>query len=307
MGMKVRIGIGPIPIDGPEADVGPGLAELVDELEAHRVDSVWLSDLVSSRHSVDPMIGLAYAAGRTERLKLGTGVLVLPGRNPALVAAELAGLAAVAPGRVLPAFGVRPALEADRTMFPVPDGRRAEVFEEALAVVRALLTDPVVTHHGEFFQLDEASVGPLPAKPLDLWLGGRLPVGMSRIGRLGDGWLASFVTPDEALRCRAQIEQAATDAGREIEQDHYGTNLLVVPDDQLETAALDTALVRARARRKDLDPERLVCRGWAAARDELRRFVDAGLTKFVVRPATAVASRRTFLDQFTAELIPLQT
>ncbi|MDT7658602.1 MAG: hypothetical protein QOF38_3317 [Pseudonocardiales bacterium] len=305
--MKVRIGIGPIPIDGPEADVGPGLAELVDELEAHRVDSVWLSDLVSSRHSVDPMIGLAYAAGRTERLKLGTGVLVLPGRNPALVAAQLAGMAALAPGRVLPAFGVRPALESDRTMFPVPDGRRAEVFEEALAVVRALLTDPVVTHHGEFFQLDEASVGPLPAKPLDLWLGGRLPVGMSRIGRLGDGWLASFVTPDEALRCRAQIEQAATDAGREIEQDHYGTNLLVVPDDQLETAALDTALVRARARRKDLDPERLICRGWAAARDELRRFVDAGLTKFVVRPATAVDSRRTFLDQFTTELIPLQT
>jgi probable F420-dependent oxidoreductase len=305
--MKVRIGIGPIPIDGPEADVGPGLAELVDELEAHRVDSVWLSDLVSSRHSVDPMIGLAYAAGRTERLKLGTGVLVLPGRNPALVAAQLAGMAALAPGRVLPAFGVRPALESDRTMFPVPDGRRAEVFEEALAVVRALLTDPVVTHHGEFFQLDEASVGPLPAKPLDLWLGGRLPVGMSRIGRLGDGWLASFVTPDEALRCRAQIEQAATDAGREIEQDHYGTNLLVVPDDQLETAALDTALVRARARRKDLDPERLICRGWAAARDELRRFVDAGLTKFVVRPATAVASRRTFLEQFTTELIPLQT
>jgi probable F420-dependent oxidoreductase len=305
--MKVRIGIGPIPIDGPEADVGPGLAELVDELEAHRVDSVWLSDLVSSRHSVDPMIGLAYAAGRTERLKLGTGVLVLPGRNPALVAAQLAGMAALAPGRVLPAFGVRPALESDRTMFPVPDGRRADVFEEALAVVRALLTDPVVTHHGEFFQLDEASVGPLPAKPLDLWLGGRLPVGMSRIGRLGDGWLASFVTPDEALRCRAQIEQAATDAGREIEQDHYGTNLLVVPDDQLETAALDTALVRARARRKDLDPEQLICRGWAAARDELRRFVDAGLTKFVVRPATAVASRRTFLDQFTTELIPLQT
>jgi probable F420-dependent oxidoreductase len=307
MGMKVRIGIGPIPIDGPEADVGPGLAELVDELEAHRVDSVWLSDLVSSRHSVDPLIGLAYAAGRTERLKLGTGVLVLPGRNPALVAAELAGLAAVAPGRILPAFGVRPALEADRTMFPVPDGRRAEVFEEALVVVRALLTDPVVTHHGEFFHLDEASVGPLPAKPLDLWLGGRLPVGMSRIGRLGDGWLASFVTPDEAVHCRTQIEQAATDAGREIEQDHYGTNLLVVPDDQLGTAALDTALVRARSRRKDLDPERLVCRGWAAARDELRRFVDAGLTKFVVRPATAVASRRTFLDQFTTELIPLQT
>ncbi|MDQ2708838.1 MAG: LLM class flavin-dependent oxidoreductase, partial [Actinomycetota bacterium] len=48
--------------------------------------------LVSSRHTVDPLIGLAYAAGRTERLKLGTGVLVLPGRNPALVAAQPASL-----------------------------------------------------------------------------------------------------------------------------------------------------------------------------------------------------------------------
>ncbi|HEY0574351.1 MAG TPA: TIGR03854 family LLM class F420-dependent oxidoreductase [Pseudonocardia sp.] len=306
MGMKVRIGVGPIPIGGPEPDVGPGLAELVDELEAHHVDSVWLSDLVSNRHSADPLIGLAYAAGRTERLKLGTGVLVLPGRNPALVASQLAGLAAVAPGRVLPAFGVRPAQAADRTMFPVPEGRRGDVFEEALAVVRALLTAPVVTHHGEFFHLDEASVGPLPAKPLDLWLGGRLPIGMRRLGRLGDGWLGSFVTPEEAAVCRQQIERAAADAGRQIEEDHYGTNLLVVPDGD-DPAGLDLARLRARARRPDLEPERLVCRGWAAARDEVRRFVEVGLTKFVVRPATAVASRRHFLDQLTTELLPLQT
>ncbi|HEY2207497.1 MAG TPA: LLM class flavin-dependent oxidoreductase, partial [Pseudonocardia sp.] len=162
MGMKVRIGVGSVPVGSQDPGLGPGLAELVDELEAHGIDSVWLSDLVSSRQTADPLIGLAYAAGRTERLKLGTGVLVLPGRNPALVAAQLAGLAAVAPGRVLPAFGVRPALAADRTMFAVPDGRRAEVFEEALEVVRALLREPSVTHHGQFFHLDEASVAPLP-------------------------------------------------------------------------------------------------------------------------------------------------
>lgn len=318
MGMKVRIGIGPIPLAGAEPAVGPALAELVDELEAHDVDSIWLSDLVSDRNSADPLIGLAYAAGRTERLKLGTGVLVLPGRNPALVAAQLAGLSALAPGRVLPAFGVRPARLSDRTMFPVPTARgaqpasdpraggRGEVFEEALAVVRALLTEPVVTHHGRYFHLEEASVGPLPAKPLDLWLGGRLPVGMRRIGRLGDGWLGSFVTPEEAADCRAQIERAAAEAGRRIEEDHYGTNLLVVPDGA-DPAGLKEFGRRARSRRPDLDPEQLVSRGWAAARARIRRFVDAGLTKFVVRPAVAVGSRRAFLDQFTAELMPLQT
>ncbi|MGQ0483582.1 MAG: TIGR03854 family LLM class F420-dependent oxidoreductase [Pseudonocardia sp.] len=336
MGMKVRIGLGAIPGSsagrrhgyGPMSRPGPtGLAragngpgpgngsspglgrdfdELVDLLEAHGVDSVWLSDLASSRSTVDPIVGLSYAAGRTRRLKLGTGVLVLPGRNPALVAAQLAGLAALAPGRVLPTFGVQPALPGDRSLYPVPEGRRAAVFEEALVVLRALLTGGPVTHRGEFYQFDGASVGPVPAKPLDLWLGGRAPVGMRRIGRLGDGWLASFVTPEEAADCRAQIERAAADAGREIEADHYGTNLLVVPDEAVESG-WPAALAAARARRPDTDPERLVARGWSGAREQVRRFVDAGLTKFVVRPALPVASRRDFVAAFVAELGSLQT
>ncbi len=307
MSMKVRIGIGTVPVEGQEPGAGPGPAELVDELEAHRIDSVWLSDLVSSPQTVDPLVGLAYAAGRTERLKLGTGVLVLPGRNPALVAAQLAGLAAVAPGRVLPTFGVRPARAADRTQYPVRSGRRAAVFEEALGVVRALLTESSVTHCGEFFQLEEASVAPLPVTPLDLWLGGRIPAAMARVGRLADGWLGSFITPDEAAVCRAQIEGAATEAGRTIEEDHYGTNLIVAPDGTDERD-VDAVVARAAGQRAGLaDPSRLVCRGWTAARDELRRFVDVGLTKFVVRPAAPVASRRGFLDEFSTELGPLQT
>jgi probable F420-dependent oxidoreductase len=290
----------------PTRGVGSGLAELIDEAEARGIDSLWLSDQASSQQIVDPLIGLAYAAGRTTKLKLGTGVLVLPGRNPALVAAQLAGLAAVAPSRVLPAFGVQPATLSDRTMYPVPPGRRGAVFEESLTVVRALLTEPVVTFHGEFVHLDEASVGPLPAQPLDLWLGGRLPVSMSRIGRLADGWLGSFITPDEAADCRAQIEAAATDAGREVEADHYGTNVIVAPDGS-DDAAVDAVIAAAARRRKDLtDPERLVCRGWAAARAELGRFIDAGITKFVVRPVVPVDSRIEFLDQVVSELLPLQ-
>ena len=307
MAMKVRIGVGSIPVGGAPPGGNAEFAELVDELETRRIDSVWLADLVSAEHAADPLIGLAYAAGRTTRLKLGTGVLILPGRNPALVAAQLASLAALAPGRVLPAFGVRPATAADRTMYPVPDGQRAAVFEEALAVIRALLCEPVVTHHGKFFQLEEASVAPLPAKPLDLWLGGRAAVGMRRIGQLADGWLGSFVTPQESAVCRTQIEAAAAEAGREIEADHYGTNLLVVPDGS-EDSELAEVLARTHRLRADLDdPRRLVCQGWAAARAEISRFVEAGLTKFVVRPAVPVASRPEFLDQFTEQLLPLQT
>ena len=150
-------------------------------------------------------------------------------------------------------------------------------------------------------------MAPLPAKPLDLWLGGRAPVGMRRLGRLADGWLGQPGHPGRGGRLPGPDRAGRRHAGREIEADHYGTNLAVAPDGCLIESELAKALARTHRRRADLDPERLVCRGWAAAREELRRFTDAGLTKFVVRPAVPVRSRREFLDQFAAELLPLQT
>ncbi|MFC5951386.1 TIGR03854 family LLM class F420-dependent oxidoreductase [Pseudonocardia lutea] len=302
--MKVRIGIGSLPVGNGTGEVG-GFAELVDELEARGIDSLWLPDLVGT-DSVDALTGMAFAVGRTRSLKVGTGVLVLPGRNPALVAAQLASLAALAPKRILPAFGVRPARPRERQLYPVPDGKRAAVFEEALVVVRRLLAEERVTHHGEYFHLDDATIGPRPPGRLDLWLGGRAPVGLDRIGRLADGWLGSFVTPAEAAGCRETIERSAAAAGREIEEDHYGTNLAVVPP-EATTAQVDAALAASLDRRPDVDPQKVVAHGWAEARDRIREYVDAGLTKFVVRPATPVASWRGFLDGFDQELRPLET
>ena len=295
---KVRIGLGSI---APGAD----LAEFVDACEARGVDSIWLADQASGP-GIDPLVGLAYAAGRTTNLKLGTGVLVLPGRNPMLVAAQLASLVALAPRRILPTFGVRPATQRERDLFPVPDGERAAVFDESLVVLRRLLTEPKVTHHGRFFHLDGASVGPLPPRPPDLWLGGRAPAGLRRIGRFADGWLGSFVTPEEAARCREGIERAAAEAGREIEDDHYGTNIVVVPEG-VTPAERDTALTTLGRRRPELDARALVADGWAAAREQVRRFVDVGLSKFVLRPAVPVPAWRGFLDRFDEEIAPLQT
>ena len=311
--MKVRIGIGSLPVGGGARGADPrhggstgagGLAELSDELESRGIDSLWLPDRVGS-DTVDALTGMAFVAGRTRRLKVGTGVLVLPGRNPALVASQLASLAALAPKRILPAFGVRPARARERQLYPVP-GPRAAVFEEALLVIRRLLAEERVTHHGEFFHLEDATVGPRPPGRLDLWLGGRAPVGLERIGRLADGWLGSFVTPAEAAECRATIERAAAAAGREIEPDHYGTNLAVVPPEATD-AEVAAALAGSLDRRPDVDPASIVARGWAEARARIAEYVDAGLTKFVVRPATPVAEWRGFLDQFDQELRYLET
>jgi probable F420-dependent oxidoreductase len=300
--VKVRIGIGSLPVGGSTG--AHGFVELVDELEARGIDSLWLPDLVGT-DAVDATTGMAFALGRTRNLKVGTGVLVLPGRNPVVVAKELASLATLAPKRVLPAFGVRPARARERQLYPVP-GDRAAVFEEALLVVRRLLTEERVTHEGTYFRFADATIGPRPPGHVDLWLGGRARVGLERIGRLADGWLGSFVTPAEAAECRATIERAAAAAGREVEADHYGTNLAVVPPEATD-AEVEAALAGSLDRRPEIAPSLLVALGWAQARQRVGEYVDAGLTKFVVRPATPVPNWRGFLDQFDQELRTLET
>ena len=101
--MKVRIGLG-LGTQVPTDDAGE-LAELVDSLEDLGFDSLWLSERATGV-APDPLVALAVAAGRTRRLKLGTSVLVLPGRNPVLLAKQLASLDRLSDGRLLPAVGL---------------------------------------------------------------------------------------------------------------------------------------------------------------------------------------------------------
>jgi probable F420-dependent oxidoreductase len=293
--MKVRIGISL----GP-AGVPAEFAAAVDGLERDGIDSLWLPEMVYGP-LVDPFIGMAHALSRTQRLKVGTGVSVLPGRNPVLVAKQLATLAGLAPRRVLPVFGLRPARRDERALFPVP-GPRDEVFDESLQLLRLLLTQDTVSFSGRFFTVDGASVGPLPPKPLDIWLGGSAPGALRRVGRLGDGWLASFITPAEAAAGRAAIKEAAAAAGREVEEDHYGISLAVATE-----GIPDALIAAALQRRPDADPASLVAASWPDARRMIGEYVDAGLTKFVIRPADPRSSLRGFLDRFNAELMPLQT
>jgi probable F420-dependent oxidoreductase len=275
------------------------LSALIDELEVSGVDSLWFSELVSA-DAVDPFVGMAYALARTTRLKVGTSVAVLPGRHPVLVAKQLASLAGLAPKRVLPVFGLRPAIAAERELFGVPNGQRAAVFDESLQLLRSVLEQDRVAFSGRYFTTTAATVGLRPSVPLDIWLGGSAPAAFSRIGRLADGWLGSFLTPDEARRGREQIEAAAAEAGRAIEPDHFGISLAVAED-----GLSDELVAAARQRRPDVDPADLIASGWPALHRQLDGYIAAGLTKFVVRPA----GRRPvddFVNRFVAELVPRQ-
>ena len=156
--------------------------------------------------------------------------------------------------------------------------------------------------------LFRSTVRPRPAKPLDLWLGGSAPAGLRRVGRLADGWLGSLLTPAEAGAAVTEIQHAAAEAGREVEDDHFGLSLPVTfagngPGN--EHGIPEPLLAAIRRRRPEADPATLVAPGWDGARRMIGQYVEAGLSKFVVRPASP-GPFGPFLDGFVRELLPIQ-
>lgn len=275
--MKVRIGVG-FGVRTKLHDEGFGV--VVDEMERLRFDSLWLSERISG-DAPDPLVACAYAAGRTTRMKFGFSVMVLPGRNPVVLAKELATLDQLSGGRLLPAFGLGVADPHEQQAFGVAREDRASLFDESLRVIRACWGTEPVTHHGRWFHYDQLEVRPKPRQtPPDVWLGGIAPSELRRVGRLADGWLPSFVTPADVAAGRLVVEQVAAEHGRVMDPEHYG---VLVP---YAHGPLPDALVAGlSARRPDLDdPNVLIPQGWDALRSRLSEFVSVGASKFVVLP-----------------------
>ncbi len=297
--MKVRIGYGL----GTAAGGGgrQRFADLVDGLERRRFDSLWLSERLTGV-APDPVVGLAVAAGRTERLKLGTSVLVLPGRNPAVLAKELASLDVLSGGRLLPAFGLGVAEPHEQQAFGVRREERAAWFDEALPLVRRMWAEDAIDHHGSRFDYTGLTIQPKPVqRPPDVWLGGRVPSELRRTGRLADGWLPSFCTPDEAAAGRKVVEEAADRAGRWIDPEHFGALVVYsrgpVPDRMVRALA---------ARRPDVDPGELVLPGLEALRRRLEAFIDRGFSKLVVVPAIEPDRWGDELEEVADQVLGLQ-
>ncbi|HEV8628106.1 MAG TPA: LLM class flavin-dependent oxidoreductase [Acidimicrobiia bacterium] len=295
--MKIRIGT-ILGIDG-DSDPGP-FNEAVAAMEALGFDSLWLAEL-TSRATPDPIVGLAHAAARTTRLKIGPGVLVLPGRNPAVVAKQLASLDRLSNGRLLVAFGLGLPDPAERAAFPLPDGRtRGQVFDTALDLVRRYLGGETV---------DGVRVRPDPVQqPLELWVGGSSPAALVRAGRRADGWLPSLITPEEAAAGRAVIEREAARAGRRIDPEHFGVSLTyqdAINGDDSIPELLRASIAR---RRPGVDPAVLIPKGLDGAVRRIEEFVAAGTSKFVVRHSgPRGASPTATLEAMAEALLPLQT
>lgn len=217
-------------LEGRDAFVRTALAA-----EVLGYDSVWSGDHVvypvesssaypyhrGGAYSPDPLvaydalIALAVVAGCTERVQLGTGVLVLPQRNPLLTAKQIASLDSLSDGRVIVGAGAGWLAEEFAALAAPDFARRGEVLEEWIALMRACWTQDEPGFEGRHYRFDPVHFSPRPSRSVPVLIGGNSPAALRRAGRIGDGWFGTAVTLEEAHDSIAEVRGAALAAGRD--------------------------------------------------------------------------------------------
>lgn len=304
MSVKIGIGFGLWRLGMPSPETIVAYAERAEELG---LDSIWLSDhIVSRQPHLEISCVMALFAARTRRIKMGPSVLTLPARDPVQVARTYATLDYLSggSGRVIMAVGLG-SDPRDSIACGVRPEERAGRMEEGVAVLRKLWGAPHVTHQGKYYRFEDVTIEPRPARPLDVWIGGRSDLALRRVARYGDGWFPSFVTPEEFRTGVDRLVGYAAARGRAFDADEAGVVLLTHVDG-------DRGRARAVADRFfatfPLPPEALAERSAVGPAEDcverIRRYVDAGCRKFVLWPIAPPDGLVSQIETYGREILP---
>ncbi len=298
--MKIRIAVTP-PASALDEEAFGGY---LSDCETLGFDTLWLSDIPLGPLG-DPLVSLSYAAAATTRLKLGANIVPL-GRNPLWLAKQLAQLDRLSGGRLLLSFVPGLGQPAERAALGYAEAHRGRAVDEMITLMRRWWSGERVTASFAGFDYDDVVVHPRPLQqPLEIWLGGKAPAALLRVARLADGWLTAAMTPAEARDARVVIEAEAARLDRKVDHEHFGISIPFARGEPEEAV-----LAPLRKRREDADLKDIVAVGGAQLRALIAAHIDAGLSKFVVRPVGALSPTldwRGELAWIAETVLPLQT
>ena len=255
--------------------------------EEHGVDSLWQSDrLISSDLQLESMSVMAALAGATKRIKFGMNVVVLPYRDPLVLAKQCATIDYLSKGRLLPAFGVGSVGDPVLSATGRPTNERGRRANEMITILSRLWQEESITFNGEFFQYSNVQISPRPVqKPLPLWIGGNSPAAIRRTANLGTGWLGGFITPERTRDVISSIKKQLKENGRHIGSDHYGMGIRFrfgSRDDLPVAEFVNTMKARGMP---NFDPTTCTAVGGKKEIVEiLQRYIEVGISKFVATP-----------------------
>ncbi len=221
----------------PEATPLIALAERAERLGYH---SVWAGDSLVARPRHEPLTLLTAIAARTDTVMLGTAVLLPVLRHPVVMAHQVATLDRIAEGRLVLGVGIgadAPQIRHEFATAGVGFDRRVGRFVDHLDLCRKLWSGEGVTHHGDFYSVDDITIGPSPHTPggPPLWVAASTPAGQRRVGRRYDGWLPIGPSLGYADGL-ATVRSAASDAGRPSESIVASAYLTISLDDDPDAA-----------------------------------------------------------------------
>lgn len=241
---------------------------------------------------LDPLMVMGVVAGATTRIAVGSHILVLPYRNPIILANEMASLDVLSHGRVLLGVGAG-WMDEEFEALGVPRSERGARTDEYIELMRALWrADGPTSFLGKYFRFDEMQLATRPHTTggPPIWVGGNTPAALRRVGRVGDGWLGFEVFPDRLPDSITRIKKAALDAGRDP-----SSIVLSVRRGLLPTFQVTNFL-----------PERRSVSGQPIeVADELNRYADAGVTLIVFDVAMPHSDLIKTMEWFSGEVVPL--
>src|SRR5215472_17055432 len=296
----MRLTLGAVAIPEPDRD-------WLAAVEKLPVDSVWQGGhLLAPTHTGEAITRLALMTAWTERVRVGTAVLLLPLYHPVVIAKQLADLDSRSGGRLTVGVGVGGEFRAEFDSLGVPVSERGARTDESIEVLRALWRGGPASHQGKFFSFSDVELrdvrffssaaedydgegagGMRPGGP-PIVVAGRKEAAMRRAARLGDGWMPYLVSPQAYARSVAVISEAAAAAGRDLAGFEWMVYLYCSVRRVRDAARDDVAGFLGSAYgdkpRSMLDkiapsgpPEEVAAR--------LQEYVDAGVRHIIISPA----------------------
>jgi len=265
-------------------------AAFIEHILRAGLDHVFVADHVSFHvgAGMDGLINAATLTAIDPALRVVVGVYLLALRHPVTVARQLATLSESAPGQLVLGVGVGGEDRNEIAMCGVDPRTRGRRTDESLTVLRGLLGGSRMSHHGEFYQFDDAWIRPAPDPSIPIVIGGRSDAAIERTARFGDGWLASWCSARRFGEAVARIADGADALGRPRPL-HHGIQLWVGIDDDPDHARARLAKgMEAFYRIPFARFEKYSPYGTPAAiADWLRPYRDAGCRLFNLMPIAA--------------------
>ena len=297
---------------------GVSMSEVIGPLDfARRMEALGYRSFfvpeLETLPTLDPFIVLAAVAQHTERMRLGTGVAVLPFRSPYQMAKIAASIDVLSGGRMVLGLGSGGVFNGDFGVEGVRPEDRRSLTDEGLELIRRLLSEERVTHEGTHHRMQDMALEPRSVQQphLPIWTGamwnGRFARRiLERTARWADGFHPHGMTPQGYAEGKAAIEEMAAGLGRDPSKLEWSCNMYLCMGQTREEA---TAEVRRAMRQRfgedawELDPDTLLLGTPADCIESVEAFAEAGVGHFVINALCPPEALLETYEGFAAEVM----